>query len=71
MKGNEMKTTNTKSSRENIIKFLQKNHKNFDRLDAENFDAWQSAWEDSEAEGYAHIEITSHDSISGHTELLD
>lgn len=54
-----------------IINFLRTNHKNFDCLDSQNFDAWFSAWEDSELDGYPHIEISSFDSVTGAPVILD
>lgn len=54
-----------------LIDFLRNNHKHFAKMTEQNFDAWESAWEDSKYDDYPHLEISSWDSLSGEPVILD
>lgn len=58
-------------NRTKIIDFLRINHKHFAKMTDQNFNAWLAEWEDSALNGYPHIEISRHDSVSGATVVLD
>lgn len=58
-------------TRTEIIDFLRLNHKQFDKMTEQNFDVWVTDWENSDEEGYAHIEIDCRNSNSGATIILD